>query len=348
MWFHCSGPRRQEVDRIMSRQITLGVVGVGNVFGLHLQAINADQRFKVVAACDNSPERLERLRLTLGARPFGEYHQMLATDFDVLVICLPHHLHAPVTVEALRCGKHVLVEKPMATSLEQCRQMLQASHETRCQLLVAEVASFDPGAVLTGRHFRTGNLGGFFCSTIVNIRDYFNRDRPAWYLDPSQSGGGMFANVGVHRLALVRAALPTLTPRFVTASVSRLPAIPVEACTHAMVQYDEGGAVTYEQVGYFQRPSRLQDLHHFVFEEGIASWNSTSWELVRGDGKPLEEQPLVSVGVPYAPVYNGLIERIEGHSAGPGARDSASDIAIAHAIYQSAASNSRIDLRSVL
>ena len=152
-----------------------------------------------------------------------DYRDLLADGADVAVVALPHHLHCEVAVAALQAGCHVLVEKPLAVSVEQCRAMLQAARRNGRILAVTDTAAYHPGALLTGARFRDGTLGRFLSGVHHNARFYFHQGRPAWFLDPATSGGGMFANVGLHRLAQTRACLPGLEPVTVSASVSRWP-----------------------------------------------------------------------------------------------------------------------------
>ena len=251
--------------------ITVGLIGLGSILPSHLAALKTAPEFAVASVCDAAPERAHRRGDELGCRAFTDWRELLQTPPDLAVVALPHWLHCDVCVAALRAGCHVLVEKPMAVSVAECNEMLRAAAECDRRLLVAEGASYDPGAVLTGRRLADGQLGAFFTGACINERFYFREGRPAWFLDPALSGGGMFINVGVHRLALARAALPGLTPVTVSASISHAPERPVEACTSLIVRYAEGGSMLYEEVGYYNRPDWLNVGRHFVFEQGIVA-----------------------------------------------------------------------------
>jgi len=207
---------------------------------------------------------------------------------------------------------------------------------------VTESASFTPGAVRTGEAFRAGRLGRFFTGSIINARLYFNEGRPAWFLDPASSGGGMFSNVGLHRLATARACLPGLRPARVSASIAHLDDYDVEACASLLVRYAEGGAMLYEEVGYYPKPDWLNTGCHFVFEEGIVGWDNDTWRVMTRPGKTIEDPLPPAPG--YAPIYANMLRTIRGDATGPTARELAVDTAIAQAAYAAARSGSEVDL----
>ena len=324
-------------------QVTVGLIGLGNIVGHHLAGLEANAGLRVVAVCDRDEQKARRLARELDVKHLADHRELLSERPDVVVVALPHALHCPVTVEALEAGCHVLVEKPMAVSVAQCNQMLLAAAECKRHLIVTDGSDYDAGAILTGRRFKSGKLGRFFTGSVINERFYFHEGRPHWFLDPAVSGGGMFANVGVHRLAMTRTALLGLTPRRVSASVSCVPEHQVEACTSAIVTYGEGGSMFYEEVGYYPRPEWLNAGKHFVFEEGIVTWDDTAWRIVGRDGSHVEE-PLPPRDGPYAPAYANMLRAIRGEQYRPKARENALDVAVSQAAYASARAGHEIDL----
>ena len=323
---------------------TAAVVGLGTIAGAHLSAIEGQQRLRLSGVCDSDPEVLTRRSADASVPGFHDYRELLQTAPDVAVVALPHLLHCDVAVAALEAGCHVLVEKPLAVSVEQCRTMLQAARRARRILAVSDTAAYHPGALLTGARFRAGTLGRFLSGLHHNVRFYFHAGRPAWFLDPASSAGGMFANLGLHRLAQTRACLPGLIPYAVSAAVSRLAEHPVEACTSALVRYRGGGAMHYEELGYVVRPSWWPLTTHYLFEEGMVTFDAARWRLVTRAGGEHEE-PLAMPDNPYTPVYRDLLRRLDGEAArGPEAWESAADVAVVQGAYASAEEEREIDL----
>jgi len=326
------------------KKCTLGIIGTGNILDSHLRGLEQLPQIDITAICDTNAQRREQIAAQLEVQSYSDYRDLLAEPPDAVLIALPHGLHCIVTVEALRAGCHVLVEKPMAVDVEECRQMLSTAEGCDRQLLVAESASSLPGPVRTGEKFARGDLGPFFTGGIVNERFYFHEGRPEWFLDPAMSGGGMFANIGLHRLAVTRACLPNLTPIAVSGSVSHQPEWKVEACTTALIRYAEGGTVCYEEVGYFPKPEWLNTGTHYIFAEGIVTWDDRCWRMMSRSGAEYEEDLPVNPG--YRPIYENLLKAMEGREYAPKAQEYAVDTAIAHAAYASARKSKEIDLRS--
>ncbi|MCY4481319.1 MAG: Gfo/Idh/MocA family oxidoreductase [Spirochaetaceae bacterium] len=323
---------------------TVAVIGLGTIADAHLAAIAAHPRLRLVAVADVDQETLRRRGEETGVRGFRDYHDLLQAAPDVALIALPHHLHCTVAVAALAAGCHVLVEKPLAVSVAECRTVLHAARRASRTLAVSDTAAYHPGALLTGRRFRAGTLGRFLSGLHHNVRFYFHAGRPAWFLDPAAAGGGMFANVGLHRLAQTRACLPGLAPCAVSAAVTRLAEYPVEACTSALVRYREGGAMHYEELGYLPRPAWWPLTNHYLFEHGMVTFDAARWRIATCTGTDREE-PLQAPGNPYTTVYRDLLRRLDAEPAlGPDAWESAADVAVVQAAYASAAAGRETDL----
>jgi predicted dehydrogenase len=130
----------------------------------------------------------------------GEIARVIADpQVDAVDICLPTNLHAPVTLEALRAGKHVLVEKPMALDVASSRAMIAEAEKQKRVLMVAQVLRFFPAYVALGEILSSGRIG-------VPRSAMFRRrcGAPAWgawLTDPKQSGGGVF-DLLIHDLDL--------------------------------------------------------------------------------------------------------------------------------------------------
>lgn len=112
----------------------VAIVGAGAIATIHIDAFQAfPARCEVRAICDLFVEKAQQLidENGLSARAYSEISVALAQpDIDIISICLPPSMHAPIALAALKAGKHVLVEKPMACSLEECDTMIAAAQES--------------------------------------------------------------------------------------------------------------------------------------------------------------------------------------------------------------------------
>ena len=113
--------------------IRIGIVGAGAIASVHIDSYKRyPDRCQVTAVCDSFGQKAEALTAekALEAVAYESYEKMLDdSGIDAVSICLPPGLHCPIAVLALKAGKHALVEKPMASSLEECDRMIEASRE---------------------------------------------------------------------------------------------------------------------------------------------------------------------------------------------------------------------------
>lgn len=121
--------------------LKVAIIGAGAISGAHIEAyLKFGDRCEIVAVSDIYQEKAQQLieRFKLSAKAVKEYHELLHEDIDLVSVCTPPYTHAPIAVEFLEAGKHVIVEKPMASSLEECDQMNEAA--TRSGSILSVVA----------------------------------------------------------------------------------------------------------------------------------------------------------------------------------------------------------------
>lgn len=149
-----------------------------------------------------------------GGEPAGEpcrvatdYAAALADPAVVAVdICLPHDLHARVAVAATRAGKHVLVEKPLAATLEEADQMIAAADDAGVTLMVAENVWFEPLYRQIRALLDDGAIGEPALVQITRrayLRESFLRNR-RWFLDATAAAGGIMMSGGIHDFEMLR------------------------------------------------------------------------------------------------------------------------------------------------
>src|SRR5690606_22496931 len=101
------------------------VIGLGRAFTLMLPTFLADRRVKLVAACDPRVEARRKFEQDFGAPTYESVEQLVKySEIEIVYVASPHQHHAQHTVLSASQGRHVLVEKPMALSLSECRQMI--------------------------------------------------------------------------------------------------------------------------------------------------------------------------------------------------------------------------------
>ena len=157
------------------RKLKLGVAGLGRAFAMTAPTLARDGRIHVSAVADPRPEALARAEQEFGARGCRSLDELLKADIEAIYIATPHELHAAQAIAAANAGKHVLVEKPMALSLKECRAMVDAARRQRVHLVVGPSHSFDLPIRRTSELIP--QFGKVRMITAINFTDFLYRPR---------------------------------------------------------------------------------------------------------------------------------------------------------------------------
>jgi len=182
----------------MAETLRFGILGSGFVALTHAEALRHVLQAKLVAISGGS--NASALAEQYGVRREQEPVDLtLATDVDAVVICTPHFLHAEQTLECLRRGKHVLVEKPMAVTVAECSAMIEAAETAQRKLMVAHFQRFRAPNAAACRALRAGKLGRLL---LAQQRLLELPNTKPWQLDSRSRG--FFLGYGVHGIDLLR------------------------------------------------------------------------------------------------------------------------------------------------
>jgi phthalate 4,5-cis-dihydrodiol dehydrogenase len=204
-----------------------------------------DPRVQLVAAADPRPEALDRFRQDCGGRTFHSVEQLCADrSIDVVYVATPHELHAQHARLAAAAGKHVLVEKPMALTLEECRSMIDAARRAGVQLIVGHSHSYDAPVARTRELIRGGSCGAVRMITAIDYTDWLYRPRR-----PEELGAAI-QNQASHQVDIVRllAGGEVTSVRAYTGNWDR--ARPAAAAYSCQLSFDNGVFATLVYSGY--------------------------------------------------------------------------------------------------
>jgi UDP-N-acetyl-2-amino-2-deoxyglucuronate dehydrogenase len=164
--------------------VRFAIVGCGRIANRHAEHVGKFGR--LVATCDSVLERAEKMAAPHGALVFDSLESMLAvaSDIDVVSVCSPNGLHAQHTIAALQAGCHVLCEKPMALTADDCGAMIQAAERANRRLFVVKQNRFNPPVAALKKVIDDGRLGRIFS---VQLNCFWNR-RPDYYLNDPWKG----------------------------------------------------------------------------------------------------------------------------------------------------------------
>lgn len=186
----------------MPSKLRCAVIGTG-VIGLdHLQSLAVDPRADVVAIAENDVKRCkeacDRFKIS---RSYSDYLEMLdQPDIDAVTIALPNHLHAKVAIDALKARKHVLLEKPLATSAQDAAKIVAMARKVRRVFLLGVNFRFHPHTQTAKALLDRGELG-----EIYHVRGFWLRRNGipkigSWFTQKQLSGGGCTYDIGLNLL----------------------------------------------------------------------------------------------------------------------------------------------------
>ena len=248
-------------------KIKIGVIGVGNISNLHIGAYLNNPEVELYAFCDINAERLKEMGEKYGVtRLFTDKDEMLKlSEIDAVSVCTWNSEHAPCSIAALNAGKHVLCEKPMATSVEDAIAMKEAAERNGKLLMIGFVRRFGNDCNIV-RDFNSINyFGDIYYAKATYLRR--NGNPGGWFGDKSRSAGGPLIDLGVHVIDFTRYVMGNPKPisvygatfqklydrpgiksikGYVAATKSSKDICDVEDLATALVRYDNGAVLSIE------------------------------------------------------------------------------------------------------
>lgn len=188
----------------MAEQIRVGIAGAGWPGMAHARGYKEAGGFKVVAVADLIPDRRRKLMQETGATlEFADAGELLADKtIDAVSLCLPNHLHAPMTLKALRAGKHVICEKPPTLNAREAQQVHKAVEKSGKVLLYGTQRRFGGAEQAAQQAISKGYAGQIYHARASWLRTRGIPIGTGWYTDRSKAGGGAMIDLGIHMLDL--------------------------------------------------------------------------------------------------------------------------------------------------
>ena len=185
----------------MAKTIKVGIIGSGGISSMHIEGYQKCPNVEVIATCDVIAERAkaqaERFNIPQCFTSAGRLLRL--KDVDAVSVCTPNIDHKRSTIKALRAGKHVLCEKPMAMNAREARQMIDAARKARRKLMIAYNNRFRADARFLKKTIDGGAIGKPYYARSLSIR---RRGVPSWgvFGQKKLQGGGPLIDIGVHAI----------------------------------------------------------------------------------------------------------------------------------------------------
>lgn len=249
------------------KKIKVGIIGTGNISRNHMNSYVNNPNVELYALCDIDEGRLKTAGKEYGIeRLYTDINEMLALpELDAVSVTTWNSEHAPCTIAALNAGKHVLCEKPMATTVEDAKAMQEAAEKNGKLLMIGFVRRFGNDMKLLKDFQSADYLGEIYYGKATYLRR--NGNPMGWFGDKARSGGGPLIDLGVHVIDFVRYVMGNPKPvsvygatfkklgarnniktpkSYVSASATEHDICDVEDLATAMIRFDNGAVLQIE------------------------------------------------------------------------------------------------------
>lgn len=330
-------------------ELRVGVIGFGYTGQLHLAACRQLSNLHVVGVADPVPQALEKV--PGGVQRFADYRELLALDLDLVSVCVPTSLHASIACDALQAGKHVLIEKPIATTLADAERMIAKAADCNRLLYTGMTHRFYPEIRQAKQRVEDGEIGD-----VVLIRDSIFEavgflGGPSWYCDKNLAGGGTVLSSGVHlvdRVLWFANRVPTTVSGFTS---NRMLGGEVEDTAQMSLGFDAHCAAQL-LFGWLAEPHPLVcDLELTGTRGSIVVHTWQGYETRNAKG--VTQYPIYTTESHQEKVLVGLRGEIsefcdavrEGREPWPSVRETTRAIQVVESFYEAARDNTTIQIR---
>jgi predicted dehydrogenase len=177
------------------QKFKVGIIGCGHIGKRHAAIFDQHEQTQLVSVCDIELTKADELAALYDVGDIAEdYHYLLRQEIDIVSICTPHYLHKKMALEAIRAGKNVIVEKPMALSAADADEMTLEAKKAGLKLYVVKQNRFNVPIVITNEALQQKKLGKIFmvqCNVMWNRhQEYY--DQSEWRGFKEKEGGALF------------------------------------------------------------------------------------------------------------------------------------------------------------
>jgi predicted dehydrogenase len=194
--------------------IKVGIIGCGKIAQVrHIPEYAANPNTEVYGFYDINLARAEELAQQYGGKAFASYDELLADPaIEAVSVCAANHVHAEITIAALKAGKHVLCEKPMAVTLPECEAMVAAAKESGKYLMIGQNQRLAKAHAKAKELIERGAIG-----KVLTFRTIFGHGGPetwsvdpgknTWFFDKTKAAMGAMADLGIHKTDMIQYVL---------------------------------------------------------------------------------------------------------------------------------------------
>lgn len=191
--------------------VKVGIIGCGKIAQVrHIPEYLDNPNAKLTGLYDLNLQRAKELAEKYDCKFYESVEEMLADpEIDAVSVCVANHVHAEITIAALKAGKHVLCEKPMATKLKDCQMMVDTAEQMSKKLMIGQNQRFAKAHAEAKKLIERGDIG-----SVLTFKTTFGHGGPEtwsvdagpqnWFFDKKRAAMGAMADLGVHKTDLIQ------------------------------------------------------------------------------------------------------------------------------------------------
>lgn len=263
-------------------KVRFGIVGAGGAFHFHSNGDRGSKYLTYVSVYDRDFEKAKKMarrHKDSVMTPYATLDEMLQSDIDAVLVMVPHMYHDDIVVQCAKAGKHVLCEKPMATTVEGCRRMIQACREAGVKFMIAENHRFIPAHVVMRDIVQQGLIGD-----VLMIRAYEGVNEIAglsesgfWKGDPIKAGGGALMDMAAHKFTTIEYIMGSKCSKVTAELAKQAINLPEKAEDNAVaIAKYENGAIADIMVSFTQQTIPYNSMEVFGAKGSI--FENHAWE----------------------------------------------------------------------
>lgn len=226
------------------KKFKVAVIGCGNISVMHFASIAMTEQCELVACCDINEKRAREWAEKYGVRYYTDYFEMFDKEsLDAVHLCLPHHIHASVAIDAMERGINVLCEKPMDVSYEAAERAVKRGEELGVQYGIISQCRYHDSSRFVKDRISSGKLGKIIsvASSLTWVRydDYYAKSD--WKGTWDKEGGGVLINQAIHTLDLVKWIVDSEAEEISCTMSNRAhPSVEVEDSCEGLITFKNG------------------------------------------------------------------------------------------------------------
>jgi predicted dehydrogenase len=323
--------------------------GAGFIANYHARGLIECEGVELISVMSATEKRAKEFadKYNLSAA-YTDYSRMLAeSNADLVIISTPNKFHYPYTIQALNAGMHVFVEKPMACSVEEAKEMKELAELKNVALMVGHMWRFDNEVQFLAQKVAKGDLGSVFKTTGYSIHE--NWGPAGWFVRKELAWGGALADMGIHAIDTTRFILGDPKPVRVFGKVGNyVKNFEVEDSAIAMIEWDNGCMSVIESGWWHPHMEGPEASAKVYGSEGFGNLFPT---FIKKSGEESTEKSVFPTREEHCPqimftlqMKEMLAAIKEGRQPVPGGLEGFINMVIVDSVYRSSEGNRSIDI----